>query len=160
MELLWKVITLYKPRMPSVLYIFTRASNIPLYCRLDGSTPALYCSTSRVLVTHIGFVMHRVMAPENTQKLLSLLCQLHRLSQSVQSNITQASTMTKLLLLPEHSYCSKQVKFMPSVVPSLSLQSSQWSPIHSCCGTFAGHKYFCIFLVQSLFCFTFPQLVV
>lgn len=128
--------------MPSVLYIFIRASNIPLYCRLDGSTPALYCSTSRVLVTQIGFVMQRVMAPENRQKLLSLLCQLHRLSQLVQSNITQASTMAKLLFLPEHSYCLKQVKFMPSIAPSLSLQSSQSSPIHFCWGTFAGHMYF------------------
>lgn len=62
-------ITLYKPRMPSVLYIFIRASNIPLYCRFDGSTPASYCNTSRVFVTHIGFVMQRVMAPENRWKL-------------------------------------------------------------------------------------------
>lgn len=123
------MITLYKPRIPSVLYIFIRASNIPLYCRLDGSAPALYCSTSRVLVTHIGFVMQRVMAPENTQKLNSWLCQLHRLSQFVQSNRTRASTMTKLLLLQEYSilfktgevyapYCSLSLPSKPTVKPN------------------------------------------
>lgn len=124
LEFFLNVITLYKPRTPSVLYIFIRASNIPLYCRLEGSTPALYCSTSRVLVTHIGFVMQRVMAPENRQKLHSLLCQLHRLSQFDQFNVTQASTMTKLLFLPEHSDCLKQVTFMHSIALFLSLQSS------------------------------------
>lgn len=69
LEFFLNFITLYKPRMPSVLYIFVRASNIPLYWRFDGSTPALYCSTSRVFVTHIGFVIQRVMAPENRWKL-------------------------------------------------------------------------------------------
>lgn len=117
MEFFWNVITLYKPRMPSVLYIFMRASNIPLYCRLDGSMPALYCSTSRVLVTHIGFVMQRVMAPENRQKLLSLLCQLHRMSQFVQSNITQASTKTKLLLYQSTHIVQNSWSLCPPLLP-------------------------------------------
>lgn len=114
-------ITLYKPRMPSVLYIFIRASNIPLYCRFDGSTPASYCNTSRVFVTHIGFVMQRVMAPENRWKLDWLLSPRQSWSQFAQFSVTHASMMTKLLILWEYLYYLEEAKFRHNIVLSFCL---------------------------------------
>lgn len=114
-------ITLYKPRMPSVLYIFIRASNIPLYCRFDGSTPASYCNTSRVFVTHIGFVMQRVMAPENRWKLDWLLSPCQSWSQFAQFSVTHASMMTKLLILWEYLYYLEEAKFRHTIVLSFCL---------------------------------------
>lgn len=91
-------LTLYKPRIPSCLYIFMRASSIPLYCRLDESIPASYCNTSRVFVTHIGFVIHRVMAP-NRWKIWQLYQEKHWTAAFQQQSSFHTQCKRLLLLL-------------------------------------------------------------
>lgn len=141
--------------MPSVLYIFIRASNIPRYCRFDGSTPALYCSTSRVFVTHIGFVIERVMAPENRWKLDLIVMPTPMLVPvcSVLCNTgfynDKTTYPTRVLIL------CKQAKFTPTIVPSLCLQCSQSSPTHCCWGYFCRAHGFLHIPSTSLFCLTF-----